>query len=89
MQAQLVAFHETDVLGTAYTAVSPGYSGHCALQCVSASGRRDPRVVFPAADEAHTAARFAVNVLGGYDRAEVTEALDETPTHQSWMDWAF
>lgn len=89
MQMQPVAFYETDFLGTAYTTVSPSYSGHCALQCDSASGRRDPRVVFPAADEARAAARFAVNVLGGYDRAEVTEAPNETPTHQSWRDWAY
>lgn len=86
---QPVAFYETDVLGTAYTSVIPGYSGHCALQCVSGSGRLEPRVVFPTADEAHAAARFAVNILGGFVRADVTEARDELPTHPSWMDWAF
>ncbi len=83
-----VVLHDTDFLGTAYTAVSPLYSGHCALECARGGVTR-ARVVFPTVLDANAAASFAVGELGGYDRADVYEASDETPTHSKWMDWAF
>lgn len=84
---QEISFYETDLHGAAYSTVAPDYSGPCALQCIGVGGRRAPRVVFPDAAEARSAAKFAVSWMGGYDRAEVTEAREETPTHLSWVDW--
>lgn len=83
--SESIVLYETDVLGIAYTSVRPGYLGHCSLTC---SGRTKQRAVFPTTEEAHSAARFAVGELGGFNVANVHEAPDESVTHASWEDWA-
>lgn len=78
--------YETEFLGIAYTSVSPSYAGNCALECIH-GGELKERAVFPTVDAGNAAARFAVGVFGGYDRANVVEADGELPTHSTLEDW--
>lgn len=83
-----VLIYEHEVLGSAYSAVNPGYQGACRMEYKSPSGARGS-AVFPNPTEAESAARFAVGELGGYAVATVTEAPGWPPTHEKYVDWAF
>lgn len=82
-----VILHETDVHGTAYSAVAPGYQGACRMEYEQSGTPRN--VVFPTVADAQAAACFAVGYLGGYLKATIFAAPEATPTHETWTDWAF
>jgi hypothetical protein len=76
----------SDEMGTAYSHVSPDFEGSCRVEL---EGRCPAAVVFPSRQDAEAAAKFAVGMLGGYYQASVFEASGQTPTHESWTQWAF
>lgn len=81
-----IILYETDVLGTAYSAVPPGYQGACRMEYEQSGVTHN--AVFPTVADAGEAACFAVGYLGGYHSATIFAAPEATPTHKTWMDWA-
>ena len=86
MQTEPRVLAETEFLGMAYTEVPLNFSGPCAVRL---DGRTQDTCVFPNEAQANEDLRFAIGFLGGYNRALVSPAQGQAPTHASWEDWAF
>ena len=75
---------DTEFLGVAYTRVPLNYEGPCEL---ALEGRTRSQAVFACVADAHLAAKFSVDVHGGYAKAVVSPAPEKTPVWASFEDW--